>query len=107
MLVANLTYAPSPEWIELFHTQASTQFLGMGPSTVTFNGAIAAVPTTRSIVVMQKSYFEGWIRNTNGLYEEAVKREMEAEKRRQGQELQRELARETERQEILKLLNPS
>jgi hypothetical protein len=55
-------------------------------------------------VVQQKGYFDGWIRNANGLYLEAVKRSKEQEKRAREQQLEKELARERERQEILKLL---
>jgi hypothetical protein len=100
-----LSRVPNSEWIEQFHNQATSSFLGMGPNTTTFRGAIASVPTRTSIVVQQKNYFEGWIRNANGLYEENARRGMQLEKQRRERELQEQLAKERERQEVLKLLN--
>jgi len=105
-LLITLSQVPSRLWIDKFHRQGVTQFIGMGPGAVVFNGPVASVPATRNTVVQQKSYFEGWIRNANGLYEEEVKRQIASELRRRDQELQEELARERERQEILRLLNP-
>ncbi len=106
-LQVTLSQTPNRLWIEKFQHQAATQFVGMGPGAVTFRGPVALARTTKSTVVQQKSYFEGWIRNANGLYEEEVKRRMEGEKRKREQELQQQLAKERERQDILKLLNPS
>lgn len=106
-LLVTLTRLPNRLWIEKFQTQATSQFVGMGPETVTFQGPVARVRTRKGIVTQQKSYFEGWIMNANGLYEGEVKRRMQEEKRRLEDDLQRQLAKERERQEILKLLNPS
>jgi serine/threonine protein kinase len=105
-LLITLSRLPNRLWIDKFQTQATTQFVGMGPETVTFQGQVAWVPTRKSIVAQQKSYFEGWIRNANGLYEEEIKRRMQDEMRRLQEELQQQAAKERERQEILKLLNP-
>ena len=104
-LLVTLSRVPNPEWIQQFHNQATTSFLGMGPNTTTFRGAIASVRTRTSIVVQQKNYFEGWIRNANGLYEESVRRGMQVDKQRREEELQQQLAKEQERQDVLKLLN--
>lgn len=103
-MLITLSRVPNPQWIQEFQNQAATSFVGMGPGRTTFQGAIASVPTRKNIVVQQKSYFEGWMRNANGLYEQAVKRRIEGEKRRRERELQQQLAKERERQEILKLL---
>jgi hypothetical protein len=106
-LLLTLSRVPNPKWIQQFLNQATTSFVGMGPGATTFQGPLASVRATRNTVVQQKSYFESWVRNANGLYEEAVRCEIEAEKRRREQALQQELAKERERQEILKLLGTS
>jgi serine/threonine protein kinase len=106
-LLVTLSQVPNAEWIQQFQNQSTGSFLGMGPNKTTFRGPVISVPTRKSIVVQQRSYVEGWIRNANGLYEEAVKRRMALEKRSREQAIQEQLARERERQEILKLLNSS
>jgi serine/threonine protein kinase len=104
-LLITLSQAPNPLWIQKFVHQATTQFIGYGPNTVTFGGPRASIPTKESIVVQQKSYFEGWVRNANGLYEQEVRRQLVDQQRRQEQELQQQLAKERERERILSLLN--
>ncbi len=106
-LLITLSRAPNPQWIWEFHNQATTSFVGMGPGGTVFRGASASVATTKNIVVQQKAYFEGWVRNANGLYEQTVKRRMDEEKRIREQALQQQLAKERERQEILRLLGSS
>jgi len=106
-LVVTLSRSPNPAWIEEFTHQATQQFLGMGPSTARIRGAVACVPSKRSVVVQQKGQFEGWIRNANGLYEQRLQREMATQKRQAEEALQKQLAKEKERQEILRLLNGS
>lgn len=106
-LQVTLSRTPNHLWIDKFHHQDATLYIGMGPSGVTFEGPVASVPTTKSTVVQQKNFFEGWIRNANGLYEEEIKRRRQDEKRRLEEELRQQLAKEREKQEILKLLNPS
>jgi eukaryotic-like serine/threonine-protein kinase len=103
-LLVTLSCAPNPIWKEEFVRQSTTQFIGMGPSATTIRGAVARVPTKKNIVAQQKSQFEGWIRNANGLYEQRLKREMVAQKRLMEEKLQKQLAQERERQEILKLI---
>ncbi len=58
-------------------------------------------------MVQQKGQFEGWIRNANGLYEQRLQREMGSQKRQAEEALQKQLAKEKERQEILRLLSGS
>src|SRR6266542_1476028 len=106
-LVVTLSRAPNPLWEQTFHTQETRSFLHMGPGTVTFLGTRAEVPVKKDIVVQQRDYFEGWLRNTNGLYEGAVKQRIAEDKRMREQQLEQQLARERERRDILKLLNPS
>jgi serine/threonine protein kinase len=106
-LLFTLTQQPSPLWIHMFVHQATTQFVGYGPDTVTFKGRVASVPTKEAFALQQRSYFEGWIRNANGLYEQEIKRNLQSEKRQLEQELQQQLAKEQERQRILRLVNPS
>ena len=104
-LLVSLSRIPNTQWIELFQNQATEQFRGMGPDRSTFHRGLLAVPVRKGIVVQQKGYVEGWIRNANGLYEESVKRNIALQKREREQALQRELEKERERQEILKLLS--
>lgn len=106
-LIFTLTRGPNHLWMELFANQATTSFLGYGPRTVSFRGRVATMATNESVVVRQRDYFEGWISNTNGLYEEAIKRQLRDEKRRHEQALQQQLEKEQERQRILKQLNPT
>jgi hypothetical protein len=101
-----LSRVPNPLWMERFGAQATQSFLGMGPPTVRFQGDTATVPVRKNIVVQQKNYFEGWIRNANGLYEQAVKQQMAEQKRLKERQLQEQLAREKERLEIRSLLKP-
>jgi serine/threonine protein kinase len=103
-LLVALSQIPNPTWIEVFRTQSSTSFVGMGPDKVTFHRAIAAIPTRKNIVVQQKGYVEGWIRNANGLYQESVQRKTALERRKREEALRLQLEKERERQEILKLL---
>lgn len=84
--------------------QSTTQFLGMGPSATTIRGAVARVPTKKNGVAQQKSQFEDWIRNANGMYEQWLRRDTEAQKHLMDEKLQKQLAEERERQEILKLI---
>lgn len=104
-LLARLNRTPNSRWIQLFQSQAATQFVGMGPNQAQFYGTLAAVPAKKEIIVQQKSYVEGWIRNANGLYAESVQKSNEFERHQKEQASQGELAKERERQEILKLLN--
>jgi serine/threonine protein kinase len=46
-MLVTLSAVPNPKWISQFHNQATTSFLGMGPGSTTFQGAIAAVRTTK------------------------------------------------------------
>jgi serine/threonine protein kinase len=106
-LLITLSRFPNPEWIRLFQSQATQQFLNMGPERTTFQGAHAVVPVRIEIVVQQKKYVEGWIRNANGLYEEFVKHRIETQSREKEETLRRELQKERDRQEVLKLLSES
>jgi len=80
-LIVELSRSPNPLWIQLFQNQATQQFVGMGPNVTRFYGARAVVPVTRNVVVEQKGYVQGWIRNANGLYQAEITRRMESEKR--------------------------
>jgi len=104
-LLVTLSQIPNPQWIELFQSQATQQFVGMGPKQSRFHRGLLVVPVRKNIVVQQKAYVEGWIRNANGLYEESVKRNIALQKRERELALQQELEKERERQEILKLLS--
>lgn len=106
-LLVTLSRPPNQEWIQVFQNQATQQFVGMGPTYTTFHRALFTVPVRKEIVVQQRNYVEGWIRNANGLYEEFVRRNIESRKREREQALQRELLKERERQEVLKLLSGS
>jgi len=102
-----LSRLPNAQWIQVFQNQATQQFVGMGPIHTTFHRSLFTVPVRKDIVVQQRNYVEGWIRNANGLYEEFVKSNIESRQREREQALQRELLKERERQEVLKLLSGS
>ena len=105
-LIVTLSRAANPLWIQVFVNQATTSFLGMGPNTARVNRDQVRVPVRKDIVLRQKEYVEGWIRNANGLYEEAIKRQIAAQEQQKAKELRDQLRREQERLDIQRILNP-
>jgi eukaryotic-like serine/threonine-protein kinase len=105
-LLVTLNKGPSADWVALFHQVSGvTFFAGQGPATVSFRDAVAIVPTSEHNAPMQLAHFRGWVQKANAEFKDLISRQHEGRIQAERKALAEKVAREAERQRVLKKLS--
>ncbi len=107
VLIVVLTRVPTSEWITTFHEITGVSFhMGHGPRSVRFEADHALIRTDENTATVHRSLFGQWLARANEEYR-SLKTQQQANRIvEERAALAQRLAREQERQRVLRKLNP-
>ena len=106
-LIITLTRTPTHDWIRVFHDITGVSFFpGREPRTVRFEGNRAWLRADEHDAAMQRRHFEEWLARAILSYHHVKVGEQKERIANERAALAEKLAREEERQRVLKILRP-